>query len=40
MGGYVEFKLSTGYEVAVFYDNYGLEFFEKIKKFLNENECN
>lgn len=40
MGGYVEFKLPTGYEVAVFYDNYGLEFFEKIKKFLNENECN
>lgn len=40
MGGYVEFKLPTGYEVAVFYDNYGLGFFEKIKKFLNENGCN
>lgn len=40
MGGYVAFKFSTGYEVAVFYSNYGLEFYERIKKFLNENGCN
>lgn len=40
MGGYVRFRLSTGYEVAAFYSNYGLEFFERIKKFLEENGCN
>lgn len=39
MGGYVRFSFSRGFEIAVFYSNYGLEYFEKIKKYLKENGC-
>lgn len=39
MGGYVRFNFSSGFEVAVFYSDYGLTYFEKVKKFLKENGC-
>ena len=39
MGGYIRFNLAYGFEVAVFYSDYGLAYFEKVKKFLNENGC-
>lgn len=39
MGGYVRFSLSKGYEIAVFYSNYGFAYFEKVKDFLNGNGC-
>ncbi len=39
MGGYVRFNYSYGHEVAVFYSDYGLACFEKVKKFLKENGC-
>lgn len=39
MGGYVRFNLACGFEVAVFYSDYGLACFEEVKKFLNENGC-
>lgn len=39
MGGYVRFNLAYGFEVAVFYSDYGLACFEEVKKFLNENGC-
>ncbi|MBO5146884.1 MAG: SMI1/KNR4 family protein [Lachnospiraceae bacterium] len=39
MGGYVRFNLSSGVEAAVFYSDYGMAYFKKVKKFLMENGC-
>ena len=39
MGGYVRFSLSKGYEIAVFYSDYGFAYFEKVKEYLNGNGC-
>lgn len=39
LGGYVRFNLAYGFEVAIFYSHYGLDFFQEIKKFMNENGC-
>ncbi|MCM1551582.1 MAG: SMI1/KNR4 family protein [Butyrivibrio sp.] len=39
MGGYVRFNLAYGFEVAVFYSDYGVECFERVKEFLHENGC-
>ncbi len=39
MGGHVRMSRSKGFEVAVFYSKYGLDFFETVKKFLCENGC-
>lgn len=40
MGGYVRFNLAYGFEVVIYYSDYGMESFQEIKKFLNENGCN
>ena len=39
MGGYVQFNLALKSEIAVFYSDYGLACFEKVKKFLIDNGC-
>lgn len=39
MGGYVRFNLALKSEIAVFYSDYGLACFEKVKKFLIDNGC-
>ena len=39
MGGYVQFNLALKSEIAVFYSDYGVACFEKVKKFLIENDC-
>ena len=39
MGGYVQFNLALKSEIAVFYSNYGVACFEKVKKFLTDNGC-
>lgn len=39
MGGYVQFNLALKSEIAVFYSDYGLAYFEKVKKFLIDNGC-
>lgn len=39
MGGYVRFNLSYGSEVVIYYSDYGMAHFEKVKSFLIENGC-
>lgn len=39
MGGYVQFNLALKSEIAVFYSDYGVACFEKVKKFLVDNGC-
>lgn len=39
MGGYVRFNFSYGFEVAVFYCDYGEECFHEVVGFLKENGC-
>ena len=39
IGGYVRFRFSKGFEIAIIYSNYGLAYFKKIENFLKENGC-
>ncbi len=39
MGGYVRFNYAYSTEVTIFYNEYGFEYYQEIKKYLNENGC-
>ncbi len=39
MGDYVRFNYAYSTEVTIFYNEYGFEYYQEIKKYLNENGC-